>query len=671
MRKIVFVAMLCFSSVRLSAQQPYVSSFVDSLSLPVLYNPLKIDTIINESAFAHVSWYSQVVQLEKSRNFSEAYKVIESKKDEDQLAMYLMGKYFYLGLNNIVDKSSAFMWFFNATRGRSPLASEAMGIMYFLGEGCEKNEAIALEHFHKALEGGLNSPNGKIGYIYHRQQNLDSALYWYKRALLVRDPYSAHNIATIYETRNETENILANYMEGAKNELVLSNRRLGEIYLKGLFNVKPDIDRARVFLEKACNANDAESCNDLGLVFIAQKNQEKAYESFAKGNYGNDKYSTYNLAVCLSEGIGMKPDVQQAFNLYSKVSDEIVEAQNNIGTLYERNLLVKASPNDARNWYEKAAGNHNIPAMINLGNVLLTEGEKSEPKAEQWLKKAASTGDLNGIYHYTRLIRNKKEKVEKVMEWAEKLANNDTDGTLKKWGLSLIGDLYRQKADNYMKRNESLKEGDNAKLLNENLAAFQYKKAMDNYQKAARLNDDSSMVKLGQLYYKGNAVKKDISLALELWQKAASLGNATAMYNLAYLYEKEDSQYPQRARYDYVIRYYKEAITAPKVSDGLKKDAAFRLGNFYQYPESKAFEKNTTEAMRWYELAAGLGDADAMYEIGYIYEYGGATADRVDARIKADKEEALKWYKKALGFVPDHADSQKALKRLERVSHTF
>lgn len=674
MKKTVFILIFGLAFFRLTAQKTFVSTFVDSLSRPSLYNPFKIDTILDEPYLIKTSWYNNVIQLESEKKFSEAYKIIVSKKDDDPLAMYLLGKYHYLGLTGTVDKNSAFLWFYNASMRNFSPAFESMGMIYYYGEGYTQSDSAAILSLKKAYKNGIEKAGVKIGYIYQTRKtksNLDSALYWYQRATTEEKKNILINIASIYESKGMVPEMLAKYEEASKNGLGTSSRRLGEIYNEGLYDVKPDVAKAKAYFEKGCAEDDAQSCNALGVILARSKNFENLYDIFMKGKYLKDRYSIYNMALCLSEGIGIKVDVKQAFELYKEVANTVVEAQNNIGTLYDRNLISGNNHNEAKKWYEKAANSGNVEAMLNLANILAKEGEEAHEKASHWYEKVAATGKLNGIYYYTLFLKNSKEKSEKVIEWAEKLANNaNSDESQKKWAWRITGDIYRQRADDFVKKNEQSGAATNAtagKPLNGSWANFQYKKAISAYEKAVSMNDDSAMVKLGQLYYKGNGVAQNLDKALELWKDAAKLGNATAMYNMAYLYEKDEQKFKIEFRYENAIKYYKEAINTAKMNKSLKKDASFRLGNLYQYPIENKFEKKSRDALTWYTIAANLGDTDAMYEIGYIYEYGESDITKMNAnKVRTDKEEARKWYKKILDIQPDNEEAREALQRVEK-----
>ncbi len=66
-------------------------------------------------------------------------------------------------------------------------------------------------------------------------------------------------------------------------------------------------------------------------------------------------------------------------------------------------------------------------------------------------------------------------------------------------------------------------------------------------------------------------------------------------------------------------------------------DAQYNLG--YLYEKGQGVAKDFAEAMKWYGKAADQGDARALGNIGYLYQKG--------LGVKKDYAEAFKWYRKA------------------------
>jgi TPR repeat protein len=652
MKKIIglHLIFICYIS---NAQKCFVSSFIDSVSAPVIYNPLKIDTILNVTSFPKAEWYSSVVQLEKDKKFEQAYAIFEPKKNTEPLAMYLLGKYFYHNLSKATptDKGSAFLWFNKASALNFAPAQESMAKMIFDGEERIQNDSSAIALLKLAINNGSKTVFDKLGFIYQtaksKKKNIDSALFWYQKAIAEKNFNAMHNTATIYESRMFYETMLTNYNEAAQNKVILSDRRLGEIYYKGL-GVPKDENKAKMYFEQAYTLGDGGASNFLGIINSKASDFEKTFAYFMTSSQRGDSYGNYNAAICLSEGIGTEPNATKALELYKSVSDQNAEARNNIGTLYERSMIDKNNLQEARKWYEGAANGGSVLGMMNLGKITF---QTDRTQAIKWLEKAANTNNLNAITHYIKSMR--EVSFTDAVKTAERYVQSP-DKIVKRTVMRTLGDLNRQRAD-AIKKAPSEKN----KMAGDLAQKFGVE-ALNWYIKAANLNDDSSMVRLGQIYYTGQIIKKDSEKAQEYWLKATELGNATAMYNLAYFYEKDTTIFKNR-KWDKAIEFYKKAINTPNTNKEIKSDAAFRLGNLYQYTKSKDFEKNSREAIVWYKVAAELNDSDAMVEIGYIYENGEQNT-KPENTIKANKDEAIIWYKRAA--LLKNTDALSALKRL-------
>ena len=79
------------------------------------------------------------------------------------------------------------------------------------------------------------------------------------------------------------------------------------------------------------------------------------------------------------------------------------------------------------------------------------------------------------------------------------------------------------------------------------------------------------------------------------------------------------------------------AKAAEKAAEQGDADAQFDLG--YMYVVSKGVPENDAEAIKWWRKAAEQGHADAQYELGVAYANGWG--------VPEDKAEALKWWRKA------------------------
>lgn len=79
---------------------------------------------------------------------------------------------------------------------------------------------------------------------------------------------------------------------------------------------------------------------------------------------------------------------------------------------------------------------------------------------------------------------------------------------------------------------------------------------------------------------------------------------------------------------------YKKLVNAGIQGDSFSQ---FELGTLYEHADY--VDKNLTEALRWYHLAAEQGNVMAQYNVAVMYMNGSGTAK--------DLNEAVKWYRLA------------------------
>jgi TPR repeat protein len=123
----------------------------------------------------------------------------------------------------------------------------------------------------------------------------------------------------------------------------------------------------------------------------------------------------------------------------------------------------------------------------------------------------------------------------------------------------------------------------------------------------------AAQYRLGNLYYHGQGVIEDETMAVYWWKKAAAYGHSDSMFQLAsaYLFGAEAARY---------------------VAD----------------PDR--------EAAVWYFQAASAGHAEAQYHLGLLFLAGKGVVE--------SRKEAARWFRKASGH--GHVEAKKALQSVEK-----
>ncbi|AXI10416.1 sel1 repeat family protein [Oceanobacillus zhaokaii] len=149
-------------------------------------------------------------------------------------------------------------------------------------------------------------------------------------------------------------------------------------------------------------------------------------------------------------------------------------------------------------------------------------------------------------------------------------------------------------------------------------------KAFACYKDAALKGHPDAMNNYADMYLHGEYVEKDDKRAFELFSKAAELGVAESMYTLGYLYKNGIGT---EANLTKSKHWY--------IQSALRGDdfAANHLGQ-------EAFENDRgEEAISWFAMAADRQDVDGEFNLGFCYEAGVGTPINL--------KKAKYWYKKA------------------------
>ncbi|HWA43314.1 MAG TPA: SEL1-like repeat protein [Hypericibacter adhaerens] len=156
--------------------------------------------------------------------------------------------------------------------------------------------------------------------------------------------------------------------------------------------------------------------------------------------------------------------------------------------------------------------------------------------------------------------------------------------------------------------------------------AKDYQKAQAEAKPLADKGDARAQVMMGDLYYYGNGVAKDLAEALRWYRKAADQGDAQAQYYVGYAYRYGESVTEDDAE---AARWFKLAAGQNYA------DAQAELGN--QYLNGRGVPQDYAEALRLIQPAAEAGNAMSMVDLGYMYDNGFGVA--------VDYAQALRWYK--------------------------
>lgn len=157
-----------------------------------------------------------------------------------------------------------------------------------------------------------------------------------------------------------------------------------------------------------------------------------------------------------------------------------------------------------------------------------------------------------------------------------------------------------------------------------------YKEALSWYWKAADQGYLLSYNNIGALYMNGLGVDRDYLRAREYFEKAAAGGIAKAKYNLGELY---NNGYGVNKNLYEAARWYREGAEAGDAG------AQYKIGAAYHY--GYGVNQDYAQAEYWYRKAADQRYADAQNAIGALYYTGNIGGNGVDYGT------ARFWYQRA------------------------
>ncbi len=144
-------------------------------------------------------------------------------------------------------------------------------------------------------------------------------------------------------------------------------------------------------------------------------------------------------------------------------------------------------------------------------------------------------------------------------------------------------------------------------------------------------------------------MKKLISIVAVLILSFSSVSYAkTARENLSI-----GEKYYHKKDYKSALKYFKKSA---KQGDA---DAQFNIG--YMYSQGKGVTRDKTQAIKWYTKAAEQGKANASYNLALEYQYG-------CKNIKRDYSQMIKWYAKSV--LDGNLSALSEFDDLERVTRT-
>lgn len=415
-------------------------------------------------------------------------------------------------------------------------------------------------------------------------------------------PVGDSSAAIPAETEGPAKEALQAFKEGRHTKAIDLAKPLAEkgnadaLYILGYAHetgqgIEASRDKALDYYRKAAAAGHKDATYRLSFILLAsedEKERTQAREALEKSAKDDPAVAGRILGEAYLRGVLSKePDFDKTVFWWSQASDAgDVPSVLLLARLYEGQFgfADKKDPKKSLDFYSKAAGLGNAPAMVALGSRLLNGDEKvrNEKEGREWLKKAIEKKE-NSAY----------------------LALGDFEENVKK----------DQKA------------------------------ALAAYERGRDAGQVDCMLRTAEAYIEGKGIEKDADRGMDVLESAAKAGSPVAHYRLAIKRLSEEK--PDMllgyghllvaasggvidAQHDLAVLYISGKLAAQDAAAGVawltraaqggNAQSQFTLAGLYL--EGNGVQRNLNNAGQLYSLAANQGHGGATFALAQLHGKG-------------------------------------------------
>lgn len=450
----------------------------------------------------------EISNIEKSENIS--------KKQQRNLSYlnYRVGKMYYYGQGNEVDKQKAFEYFTNST--------DNIYSVFYLAKFYENGEPKVVE---KDLEKSFD--------YYSTVCEIKEMPYaYYKRAYMLENGLGTN--VDKESSQNNYKTALSGFIDSIeKRPDDFLYYRIGQMYITGK-GCDINIEEGIKFLELSCNGgNDMAACA-LAKLYCQNKNDpakiKKAFELLHRSaDKNNNVQAQYNLGKLYMEN----EDIEQSlkyFNLAAKQGNQF--AQYKLGNYY----LKQEDLENGIKYLSDSAKQGNQYAQYRLG-VYYFDNNKVE-EGIKFLHDAAKQNNSFAQYKLGKYYLDNDE-TEKGIEFLSSAAEQNNDAAKYKLGSYYLKNGDIQKGADYL---IDLADKGNAfaSMQLGNLYSqadyYDFKQAEKYYLQAVGKGIITASYNLGVLYLSDRDNIRHCLKGIEYLNMAAEQGNQYALYQLGKVY---------------------------------------------------------------------------------------------------------------------------------------
>lgn len=294
-----------------------------------------------------------------------------------------------------------------AANGKYAEAQSELGVLYYRGQGVEKNLEKATELIAEAAE-------------------QDWVLAQYNLAVMIREGQTEGSDR--FQTDKMLEfaadkGLLAAqlYLDDFKGEGVLNSNEAKELCLelaeqndaRALYSlarrkmtgwmVDAELDREKIvaLFKQSADSGYSRAQYTMGMLHMTgetvEQNIETAYWWLKSAAAQNHPLALHHIGICYAQGIVVQPNIEQAFHYFSRSAELGLDAaKNSLAVFYNNGIHVIRNEWKASELYLEAADEGDPTAAFNIGNCYLEgKGVKRDvQKGLEWIARSAERGNL-------------------------------------------------------------------------------------------------------------------------------------------------------------------------------------------------------------------------------------------------------------------------------------
>lgn len=346
-----FIAQVLFYVILEKKQPIYINEQLSSIIEQNIY-----DTNIA------VNDIQEFIQLQLNSGIWSIRGIKELAKKNNPFACFEIASMEFYGIaTGKVRYEEAYKYYKIAAEHNHPVANWAIGYLYYkgyIGNKSKQDLYLAFKYFNKARKLRCSNAFNSLGIIIlngdipHITKNKSKAVELFNKAISLGNIYAYNNLGNIYENDKDYQKAYNYYIVSAKLGESWAANKIGEFYRKGI---------------------------------TTEKNMKKAFEYYTLSSESPKltlcQWSKYNLAKYFYEygnlEIGINQDIHKAIELLDDVSDELIEASQELVYIYYE-LYLKSNKKEPYyleklNYYKEKCErniNYNNKIKKNIENKL-------------------------------------------------------------------------------------------------------------------------------------------------------------------------------------------------------------------------------------------------------------------------------------------------------------